>query len=379
MGSCGLYIHIPFCVRKCNYCDFLSMPFSEELAREYRLALFSEMELLSKKYNHPSLQTIYLGGGTPTCLRGEVLAGIVDAVASHFGVSMQEAEVTCEVNPATVDEDDLRAMRSGGINRLSIGVQAFDDRLLRDLGRIHDVKAVLETYALARNAGFDNINLDLIFALPGQSADDWQRSLDMALALEPEHLSLYNLKIEEGTPFHRDYVEGRLIPVEEELDLWMYEEAIRRLTSAGLNQYEISNFARPGRMSRHNLRYWHYEPYLALGPGAHGFDGRLRYENISDLREYRKTIVQGHLPWSESLQLTEQDRMEEFMIMGLRLMEGIALHEFTRRFGVELQDVYAAPIEKLIRMGLLELTEGRLRLTEAGVPLGNQAFLEFLL
>lgn len=379
MENCGLYIHVPFCVRKCNYCDFLSMPFSEELAQNYRLALFSEMELLSKKYNHPALQTIYLGGGTPTCLKGEALAEIITHVRACFPIQGPAAEITCEVNPATVDESDLLAMREGGINRLSIGVQAFQDRLLRDLGRIHDVNAVLQTVRQARIAGFSNINLDLIFAIPGQSADDWRDSLDAALALEPEHLSLYNLKIEEGTPFYRDYEEGRLIPVDEEVDLWMYEEAIRRLKLAGLAQYEISNFARPRRMSKHNLRYWHYQPYLAAGPGAHGFDGVQRYANTGDLREYLVKIRQGELPCSEVFDLSVQDQMEEFMMMGLRLMEGVSLDEFARRFGTPLLQIYEPQVDKLIRLGLVELQAGRLRLTEAGIPLGNQAFLEFLL
>lgn len=378
MEACGLYIHVPFCVRKCNYCDFLSYPYEKELAGQYLLLLFSEMELLSKKYNHPVLQTIYVGGGTPSCLGGNVLADLMEKIRLQFPID-QGAEITVELNPATVHLEDLEAMRRAGFNRLSIGVQAFQDRLLRYLGRIHDRAAVLKTFEMARMTGFQNLNLDLIFAIPGQSIEDWSESLQQALALKPQHISLYNLKIEEGTPFYREYCAGRLEPVDEELDFYMYREAINVLQGADYRQYEISNFARPGCESRHNLRYWRYEPYLALGPAAHGFDGVLRYENEGSFAEYSETIKAGTLPWAEIIHLTPEDQMEEFMFMGLRLMEGVSLLEFTRRFGVEVWEIYAEKIEKLARLGLLEVSRNHLRLTQVGVPLGNQVFMEFLL
>lgn len=265
MERCGLYIHIPFCLRKCNYCDFVSFSYQKELADQYLLALFSELKLLSQKYDHPSLDTIYLGGGTPTVLSGEELARIMSVVRDCFKVDPNEVEITSELNPATGVKEELYLMREAGINRLSIGVQSFNDSILKYLGRIHNVKQVLDTYQTSREVGFNNINLDLIFAIPGQTRKDWQESLKTALELQSEHLSLYNLKIEEGTPFYQDYLQGKLKPVDEDLDLWMYEEAITTLNNAGLPQYEISNFARPGFESRHNLCYWHYQPYLAAG------------------------------------------------------------------------------------------------------------------
>ena len=377
MESCGLYVHVPFCLRKCNYCDFVSYPYEKELAGQYLLLLFQEMELLASQYNYPPLETIYLGGGTPTCLGGQELGEILRGIREHFPVE-SDAEITSEMNPATARFDELRAMRTAGFNRLSIGVQAFQPELLSYLGRVHSLAAVGETVQMAREVGFYNLNLDLIYAIPGQRMEDWRESLEAALALEPEHLSLYSLKIEEGTPFFREYDAGRLEPVDDETDYRMYLEAIQILAEAGYRHYEISNFARPGYESRHNLRYWHFEPYLALGPAAHGFDGHRRYENLAALHDYQAALMNAQLPWAEVLPLTKEDLEEEFMFMGLRLMEGVSLEEFARRFGQPLGAVYGAQIEKLQRLGLLECTGERLRLTGAGIPLGNQVFLEFL-
>lgn len=379
MKDCGLYIHVPFCLQKCNYCDFISYAYQDELAEPYLLALFHEITLLSQKYNHPGLKTVYLGGGTPTCLTGKDLTRLLAVVKENFPVDVRDAEITCELNPATVSEEDLRLMREAGFNRLSMGVQAFDPDLLRYLGRAHDVKDVRDTYNRARKVGFDNISLDLIFAIPGQSKEMWEDTLHQALALEPEHLSLYNLKIEEGTPFHRDYLEGKLVPVDEELDLWMYKKAITTLNRAGLHQYEISNFAQIGCESRHNLRYWRYQAYLAVGPGAHGFDGSIRYENQRDLKEYATLLKQDQLPWEEVLNLTQKDRMEEFIFMGLRLLEGVSLREFEQRFEQPLLTIYKKQVDKLQELGLVRLAGDRLALTKQGIPLGNDVFAEFLL
>ncbi len=379
MERCGLYIHIPFCLRKCNYCDFVSFSYQKELADQYLLALFSELKLLSQKYDHPSLDTIYLGGGTPTVLSGEELARIMSVVRDCFKVDPNEVEITSELNPATGVKEELYLMREAGINRLSIGVQSFNDSILKYLGRIHNVKQVLDTYQTSREVGFNNINLDLIFAIPGQTRKDWQESLKTALELQSEHLSLYNLKIEEGTPFYQDYLQGKLKPVDEDLDLWMYEEAITTLNNAGLPQYEISNFARPGFESRHNLCYWHYQPYLAAGPGAHGFDGNLRYVNTDDLKSYIQILKENKLPWQEEICLSPKDLMEEFMIMGLRLKEGISVAEFTKRFGRSVFDIYDEQINKLTTLGLLEYKGESIFLTSKGVPLGNEVFSEFLL
>lgn len=379
MKDCGLYIHVPFCLQKCNYCDFVSYTYQNELAESYLLALFHEITLLSQKYNHPSLKTVYLGGGTPTCLTGRELARLLTVVKENFSVNVRDAEITCELNPATVSEQDLWLMREAGFNRLSMGVQTFDPNLLRYLGRTHDVKDVIETYQKVRKVGFDNISLDLIFAIPGQTKEIWEDSLHQALALQPEHLSLYNLKIEEGTPFHQEYLEGKLIPVNEDLDLWMYEKGITTLNRAGLHQYEISNFAQSGCESRHNLRYWRYQPYLAIGPGAHGFDGSLRYANHRSLKEYIGLLKQKKLPIEEVLHLTQQDRMEEFVFMGLRLLKGISLKEFEQRFGQPLLTIYKQQVDKLQDLGFLELEGDHLALTKKGIPLGNEVFAEFLL
>ena len=290
MKRSGLYIHIPFCLRKCNYCDFISYDYNHELAEEFLLALFSEFKLLKERYDSPQLDTVYFGGGTPTCLSGEELARILEEVANTFSIA-EGAEITCEMNPATGLKEDLEVMKEAGFNRLSIGVQAFDDETLNYLGRIHNLEQVLETYRLARQVGFDNINLDLIFAIPGQTKEDWRKSLKEVLRLNPEHLSLYNLKIEEDTPFYRMLEADELEPADEDIEYWMYKEAIDMLEEAGFEHYEISNFARPGHRSRHNMGYWQYKPYLAAGPAAHDFDGKRRYYNLSDLEDYQDHLA----------------------------------------------------------------------------------------
>ncbi len=378
MKSCGLYIHIPFCLRKCNYCDFVSFTYKAELADDFLLALFSEIELLAEEYDHPILETIYLGGGTPTCLAGKVLVEILHQVAQYFPIR-QGAEITCELNPATGYQTDLEMMFNGGINRLSMGVQSFIPETLEFLGRIHSVEQVYETYHAAREVGFANINLDLIFAIPRQSREDWRYSLKLALELKPEHLSLYNLKIEEGTPLYNQYVAGRLDPVDDETDLWMYQQAIRSLQMSGYEHYEISNFARPGYASKHNLGYWHYQPFLALGPGAHGFDGSKRYENASNLGQYINLLERGYLPWKGILDLARKDLLEEYMFMGLRLLRGIDLEDFEYRFGSSLMEIYSSQVQKLLDLGLIALQDGRILLTEQGLYLGNEVFVEFLL
>lgn len=377
MDSCGLYVHIPFCLKRCNYCDFVSYTYTQELVEGYLLALSAEMRLLSEKYHRPTVETIYLGGGTPTCLAGETLAEIIEQILVNFTL-VKGGEISCEVNPGTFSETDLRILRLAGVNRLSIGAQSFNPDELRALGRIHQREQILTTYSAARAVGFRNLNLDLIFAIPGQRLIKWRDSLQAVLDLAPEHLSLYNLKLEEGTAFYRDYLEGRLQPVAEEIDLLMYKEAISTLKNSGYQHYEISNFARPGFISRHNLSYWHYKPFLALGPGAHGFDGRLRYANTVSLDRYQAEIKSRRLPWEQVLPLTPEDLMAEFLMMGLRVISGIDLLEFEQRFGQSLITVYGAQVKKLLDLGLVELTTEKLALTERGIFLGNEVFLEFL-
>ena len=378
MKRSGLYIHIPFCLRKCNYCDFISYDYNHELAEEFLLALFSEFKLLKERYDSPQLDTVYFGGGTPTCLSGEELARILEEVANTFSIA-EGAEITCEMNPATGLKEDLEVMKEAGFNRLSIGVQAFDDETLNYLGRIHNLEQVLETYRLARQVGFDNINLDLIFAIPGQTKEDWRKSLKEVLRLNPEHLSLYNLKIEEDTPFYRMLEADELEPADEDIEYWMYKEAIDMLEEAGFEHYEISNFARPGHRSRHNMGYWQYKPYLAAGPAAHGFDGKRRYYNLSHLEDYRDHLAKGRLPWVEELELSQQEQMEEYLFMGLRVVDGIDITDFEKRFGKSIYQIYGDRIKKLINRQLLQLNDNRLSLTPEGFFLGNEVFAEFLL
>ncbi|MGM0471804.1 MAG: radical SAM family heme chaperone HemW [Bacillota bacterium] len=374
----GLYIHIPFCIEKCNYCDFNSVALEDELATEFLSALYQEVKLVAAKYDHPQLRTIFIGGGTPTCLSGQVLADLIAEIKGEFKLDAP-VEISSEANPGTLTEAKLKQLKQAGVNRLSLGVQSFDDQLLNFLGRIHSVAEVKNNYNLARQVGFTNLNLDLIFAIPNQNLTEWQDTLEEAVKLQPEHLSTYNLQIEPDTEFGTRLADGKLEPVAEELDLKMYQLAQDILAANNYQQYEISNFAQPGYRSLHNQIYWHNQPYLALGPGAHFYDGQLRGYNLERIPEYISTIEQGELPVAHTQQLSEEDKIVESMILGLRLLEGIKLADFKERFGRSVVDIYDQELEQLTKQGLIELDSDRIALTERGILLANDVLAEFIL
>jgi len=375
----GLYIHIPFCVKKCSYCDFISYPYDAGLAASYVCALDREMAQYAVEMSPEErrVRSIYVGGGTPTVLRGAQLVKIIEDCRKNFTVA-GDAEITVECNPGTVDYNKLAEIRQAGVNRLSIGVQAQQQKLLDLLGRIHGWQQVAETVDNSRQAGFDNISLDLIFGIPGQSLRNWQRTLQNVLALFPEHISAYNLKIEPDTPLHRDVASGYLLPCDEELELKMFWHGIEYLTGNGFKHYEISNFARPGREARHNLIYWHNEEYLGLGPAAHSMFREKRFSNEENVELYIQKLLQGQPAVREAHQLSVAEQISETIFLALRLAEGLDLAGFEARFGKPVEGLFGAELRKLRGMGLVEITEKNLKLTKKGLPLANEVFAAFI-
>lgn len=380
-AALAVYIHIPYCARKCAYCDFNSYEGRGEAeALRYLAALTREMELAAAQpaVAGRAVTSVFVGGGTPTILSGDQLARIMRELRRLFSLA-PDAEVTSEANPGTVDAGKLAAMREAGFNRLSFGAQAGQDRLLKTLGRIHLASDVEEGVRLARQAGFANLNLDLMYGLPGQTLADWKETLAWSLGLGPEHVSAYSLIIEEGTPFNALHQRGLLSLPGEDEELAMDEAALAAFARAGLEAYEISNYARSGYRSRHNQVYWRNEEYLGLGAGAFGFLAGVRYWNLKRPVDYAAAVLEGdRLPVAGSETPDEATSMGETMMLGLRLAEGVEFEGFRRRFGRPLEEVYAGPIQRLEGLGLLVQSAGRLRLTGRGRLLGNQVFAEFL-
>ncbi|MHB9094880.1 MAG: radical SAM family heme chaperone HemW [Eubacteriales bacterium] len=375
----GIYIHVPFCLKKCNYCDFVSYPYDADLAASYVYALEKEMsyQLVNMGSEHREVKSIYLGGGTPTVLTGEQLAAILENCRKSYQVA-DDAEITVECNPGTVNPDKLGRIRKAGANRVSIGVQAYQQELLARLGRIHNWQEVESAVRHSRQAGFDNVSLDLIFGIPGQSMRQWRDTLDRVLALSPQHISAYNLKIEPDTPLHRDVCSGYLIPCDEELELEMYWYVIGFLTGNGFVHYEISNFARPGREARHNLIYWRNEEYLGFGPAAHSMLEGRRFSNVEKVELYINRLNRNESGIQNQQYLSREERISETVFLGLRLIEGLDLDAFKQSYGQSIFEIFAVQLKRLSSLGLVKIEDNRLKLTEKGLPLANEVFAEFI-
>ncbi len=397
-----LYVHIPFCVRKCAYCDFLSFPSGEMGRKAYVDALIQEIQSRKDNFTDCRVTTVFLGGGTPSVLDGEDTARLFDAIYENFDLE-GNPEITMEVNPGTVTKEKMEAWKTSGINRLSIGLQSVNDDELKMLGRIHTYREFLETYSLARDAGFDNINIDLISAIPGQTLKSWERTLSTVAELAPEHLSAYSLIIEEGTPFyewygengqeqqHRGLADLPPLPGEEE-DRAIYERTAVLLEQYGYHRYEISNYAKPGYECRHNLGYWERKEYLGLGLGASSLIREERFHNTADMKKYMAAFPgknpDGHTGKSDIAEppglleeierLSREEQMSEFMILGLRKMEGISVQEFRSLYGKEISEIYGTQISKFKKEGLLTEEHGRLRLTSRGIDISNYVFCGFI-
>lgn len=382
----SIYIHIPFCVRKCLYCDFLSAPASGETMEAYASCLCREIEAAGKLYPDYEVRTVFFGGGTPSILKKERICQIMEALRRAFSLA-EDAEITIEVNPGTVDADKLAAYYAAGINRLSIGVQSLQGNELQALGRIHSTEDFFQTYSMAIKSGFNNINVDLMSAIPEQTLESCQDTLRQLLSLDrpPSHISAYSLIIEEGTPFY----ENTPVLPDEEMDRLFYKITNDILKAAGYHRYEISNYAREGCECRHNRVYWERGEYLGFGIGAASLMQETRFSNIRDLQTYLKLLsgeaadgpstgqLTEHLR-QEVSHLTEREQMEEFMFLGLRLTEGVSKKRFFKTFGKKFTDVYPGISEKLIREGLLVQEGDRLKLTELGLDVSNRVMAEFL-
>ncbi|MEJ2183032.1 MAG: radical SAM family heme chaperone HemW [Nitrospirota bacterium] len=358
----SVYIHVPFCVRKCIYCDFLSVPFDPGLARAYVEALACEVRLREGG----EIKTLYLGGGTPTVLPDALLKTLFGALMERFTL-LPGAEVTMEANPGTLGGGRAGTLRSLGVNRLSIGVQSFRDEDLRLLGRVHSARDAEEAAQRARKAGFENVSLDLVFGIPGQTPEGWQETLERALSLSPAHISAYELTPEAGTPLMEALERGDLVMPGEDVVLEMFARTVDTLAAHGLFRYEISNYARPGRECRHNLNYWDRGEYLGLGAGAHSLLWERRESNTRDIGGYIASLSEGALPVAESNALSREDILREVFFLGLRKTEGIEREKCGRELGVDLGDA----LRELEDEGLLEVGQRRVRLTGRGMLLFN--------
>jgi oxygen-independent coproporphyrinogen-3 oxidase len=377
MGLASIYIHIPFCLSKCNHCDFNSYAGLDHLHEAYIEGLKREMASVAKTEGPLEALTVYLGGGTPTTLSLDLLAGLLHTCRECFIVP-ESAEISIESNPGTVDTGYLAALRELNISRLSLGAQSFSDDMLALLGRAHTADDTREGYHLARQAGFENISVDLIYSLPTQSLAQWQADLSEAIALQSEHLSLYCLSIEEGTTLANMISAGTLPKPDPDLAAEMYSWAEDALSEAGYEHYEISNWARPGYECHHNISYWRNRPYFGFGAGAHSFYDNYRYHNVLWPEEYARLILAGESPLADRAEIDTSLEMSETMLMGLRLCEGVYFADFEERFHCSLVTVYGDQIRELIGQGLLDVNTRGVRLTARGRLLGNEVFERFL-
>lgn len=398
-----LYIHIPFCMKKCAYCDFLSGPAPRETIDRYVTALVAEIRQYQKLAENYRVTTIFFGGGTPSILSGGQMKEIFDALRDVFEIQA-DAEITMEANPGTVTKENLQAYRACGINRISFGLQSVDDKELKLLGRVHTMRQFEESYDLARKAGFQNINVDLISAIPGQTVASWEHTLDTVIRMNPEHISAYSLIIEEGTPFYEIYGEnakeeqdsrcekcladdgkqmdiGKNFPKlpDEEAERCMYELTAEKLEAAGYLQYEVSNYAKPGYACRHNKGYWQRVEYLGIGTGAASLIENERYQHISDTDLYIRANGKLDQIEEEKETLDWNAQVEETMFLGLRMKEGVNKQKFRERYHREIQEVYGEVLEKLKEEGLLREEEKRICLTKRGNDLSNYVLAQFLL
>ena len=376
-----LYIHIPWCLSKCGYCAFNSRPLEPQQLEQTCTLLLREMELAATAYPHNQpLRSVYFGGGTPSLLGPEQIRRLITHSRNLFGHS-NPIEITLEANPGTVSQTSLSGYQQAGVTRISLGAQSFNNRMLQALGRRHTAAETRSAFQLVQQTGFSSIGLDLICGLPNQTMTDWQQDLQEALTLQPDHLSVYGLTIEDNTPFSSRYPEASPELPDDDLIATMLEEADRVLGAADYEHYEIANFARPGCRSQHNCGYWQRDGYLGIGPGAHSFlrqNWGLRWGNQSDYATWAAAIQDSSLAATELQELTREDALSEYIFLGLRMADGISLASFVEQFGQRLEQRFAAEIQQLRQAGLLTCNDDQLALTKQGMLLSNQVFVRFL-
>lgn len=375
----GIYVHFPFCIKKCGYCDFYSVATaSAHLMNEYVDSLINEIKLKSPKYEDSKIETVYLGGGTPSLLGARQFSSIIDAIAGHFSLA-EDVEITVETNPATINESKLKSYINSGLNRLSLGVQSFSDHDLKILGRSHDAKQVYETIDIIQKLGLENYNLDFIYGIPDQTVGNWLKNLEIAVSLEPKHISMYLLQLSPETPLGTKVLNQEISLLEDDTELIMYNEAINYLTANYYNHYEISNFSKQNYQCKHNMVYWKAKEYLGLGPGAVSFIGNMRCINKPQIVDYIKWLGLNKLPPSEVLEeMNPRQLMEDNIILSLRLTEGINIEEFNRKYNTDILLEYKGPIEDSISKSLLKIEKGHLKLTTRGYFLSNQVLCQFI-
>lgn len=375
-GGMELYLHMPFCVRKCAYCDFLSFPSGAKTQRMYAKRLMEDIGVMGKRYGEIPVETIFIGGGTPSVPDSGLIVEIMEHVRHAFHVA-DGAEISMEANPGTVTREKLTDYRKAGINRLSFGLQSANDRELKLLGRIHTWAEFLESFTLARECGFANLNIDLMSALPGQTCESWKETLSRVTDLDPEHISAYSLIIEEGTPFDERYgsEEGRKLLPDEDSEREMYHETKRFLKDCGYERYEISNYANPGRECRHNIGYWTGVPYLGLGLGASSYLDGCRFTVNPDMKQY---LEEKPGMFADIEKLTKKDMEEEFFYVGLRMTAGVSLSEFERRFGISAKEVYPGLMETFVKEKAARFEGDRFVLTDYGLDVSNYIMAQFL-
>ena len=403
MNGLEIYIHIPFCVKKCDYCDFLSAPADLETKEKYVEALINEIKLNKNKMSEYVVDTVFIGGGTPSLLEENQISKIMSVLKDNCNMS-ENPEITIECNPGTITESKRWEYKKSGINRISFGLQSANDQELKSIGRIHNYAGFLESYNLARKCGFDNINVDLMSALPGQTLKSYEETLNKVVRLEPEHISAYSLIVEENTLMYyrvkKAQIKGINILPDEESERKMYYLTNNILRSNGYRKYEISNYSKPGKECKHNIGYWQRKEYLGFGIGAASLYKENRYNNISDINKYIEVLtnnikensinnvgnsseVENQVNILNSIvknlqQLTERDRMEEFMFLGLRMMEGVSMEKFERYFGKPYMEVYGKVQKKMEDKRFLINDNGYVKLTEFGIDLSNYVMSEFL-
>lgn len=371
-GGIALYIHIPFCMRKCLYCDFYSFPSDEYLMDEYINSLCIEI----KRFKNIKVKSIFIGGGTPTYLNVNELDVLANAILM---LNAQDAEFTMECNPGTLSIEKINIIKKMGVNRLSIGLQAWQDRMLKKLGRIHSKDDFIKSYDMARSAGITNINVDIMFGLPDQTLNDWEETIDNVLQLKPQHISCYSLIIEQGTPFYELYKKKELNVPDEDTERQMYALGVEKLKKKGYMQYEISNFSLKGYECRHNLVYWSLQPYIGLGAGAYSYVNNLRFRNTKDIEEYITCMNNNAECIKDIHENSKKDDMEEYVFLGLRKISGISISEFYSRFKENIFDIYGDVIQKYLNTRHLAINGDRMFLTYKGIEISNYIMSDFIL
>lgn len=378
MEELGIYIHIPFCKQKCFYCDFCSFANKNEMQGKYVETVINEIKNITHKEKY-TVTTIYLGGGTPSILNPDYIKSILQEIKSSFEI-LDDAEITIEINPGTVNEEKLKKYKEYGINRLSIGLQSANDKILKKIGRIHDYKQFEETFFYARKCGFKNINVDLMIGLPTQAVEDVKQTLEKIIQKNPEHISVYSLIIEEGTIIEKLINENKLQLPDEETERIMYWTVVNELKENGYNQYEISNFSKKTYESKHNTNCWKQKQYIGLGTSAHSYLNKKRYSNTNNIEEYIKNIQENNISKNITIheEQTEESTMNEYMLLGLRMIQGININEFKQKFKIDPTIKYKEILEKLQKENLIQITKTSIKLTRQGIDFGNIVWEEFI-